>query len=266
MHGIVQLFLRIACTINIIHNTAFLGYRYVRYVAVSSDCVDLKKALTAYKKSEAYGGTCNPDLFYNKGNIERYLQLYTEALASYREAKLLDSTLDVSPALDEIQSFQRAVDDAVTHGGRIKKKRLQSLLELLVSSTALSPSITELSEGENPGRDLILCVLTTLSKKDQSPASFLCLDKSGKLLVLSIYFLKTDSIRFNAENLVTITNPVVLPSSTNSMFTPGSSDVQESVLWVQAQRIAQVKIAGRVPFGVSNAVAAPQLRLESFDS
>ena len=84
--------------------------------------------------------------------------------------------------------------------------------------------------------------------------------------MLSIYFLKTDSIRFNAENLVTITNPVVLPSSPNSMFTPGSSDVQDSVLWVQAQRIAQVKIAGRVPFGISNAVAAPQLRLESFDS
>jgi hypothetical protein len=179
----------------------------------------------------------------------------------------LDPTLEVASAIDEIQSFQRAVDDAVTHGGRIKKKRLQSLLELLVSCTALSPSIIELSEGENPGRDLTLCVLTTLSKKDQSPASFLCLDKSGKLLVLSIYFLKTDSIRFNAENLVTITDPVVLSSSLNSMFKPGSLDVQDSVMWVQAQRIAQVKIAGlRVPFGVNNAMAAPQLRLESFDS
>jgi len=237
---------------------------YVRYVAVSGDGADLKKALTSYKKSEALGGSRNPDLFFNKGNIERYLQLYSNALSSYRQAKDLDPTLEVAAAVDEIESFQRTVDDAVTHGGRIKKKRLQVLRELLTSSTEFSPSVTELSEGENSGRELTICVLTLLSKKEQSPASYLCLDKSGEFLVVSIYFLKADSIRFNAENLVTISNPLILPRTVNSLHSAGS-DTQDSVNWVQSQHISQVKIAGRGGIGVSNA-AGPQLRLESFDS
>jgi hypothetical protein len=162
------------------------------------------------------------------------------------------------------------VEDFVSHGGRIKKKRLQQLLDLLKSSSASTTNIFELNEGSNLDKELDLCVITTISSKDQSPASFLCLDKSGQLLVLSIYFLKVESIRFTAENFITVVRPTVLPCTPNRSTISASGTVgvagemQSSIYWVQADSIANIKVAGS-PLKVNN-TAAPQLRLESFDS
>ena len=67
----------------------------MKFFAVTSEIQELNKALAAYKKSEALGGDCNPDLFYNRGNVYRYLQEYTKAMESYSR------TLDIDPSFSE---------------------------------------------------------------------------------------------------------------------------------------------------------------------
>jgi hypothetical protein len=83
----------------------------VRYFAVSGDSADLKKALASYKKSESFGGKINPDLYFNKGNIERYLMQFSLSSESYERAKMLDPTLNgVDSCLDEIKGFLTRVN------------------------------------------------------------------------------------------------------------------------------------------------------------
>ena len=67
---------------------------YIRFFTIPNNTTeDLTRALTAYKKSESLGGTINPDLCYNRGNIEKYLQHYDSALSNYSNAIQIDPAL-----------------------------------------------------------------------------------------------------------------------------------------------------------------------------
>ena len=53
----------------------------------------LELALKAYTQAEKNLTALNPDLFYNRGTIHEYLERYTEALADFQQAHIMDPNL-----------------------------------------------------------------------------------------------------------------------------------------------------------------------------
>jgi tetratricopeptide (TPR) repeat protein len=67
-----------------------------RFYHVSHDRADLDRALACYRKSESAGGTVNPDLYMNRGNV--YSQLGERALAEADHKK----ACELDPGLRDI--------------------------------------------------------------------------------------------------------------------------------------------------------------------
>eukprot|EP01042_Synura_sphagnicola_P029131 gene29131-37585_t len=153
------------------------------YFYVSFGIKDLQKSLHAYRQSEKLGGSCNPDLFFNKGNVHLYLQEYNHAIASFHRAYSIDPSLTAArEAIQETQQLHNKVTEIIQSGGGIRQKRKEELRTLLETASAALPTsarFSTLRPGDNAGATLLLRSIVPVSKGNTPPAVFLCLDADG---------------------------------------------------------------------------------------
>jgi tetratricopeptide (TPR) repeat protein len=191
------------------------GNAYVmRFFNLSQDVHDLKRSLAAYTKSISLGGDGNPDLFYNQGNVFRYLQDFESAMESYLRTITIDPAFTLAQdASSVIQSFLTRTRDMLEHRGWIKRKRFEKIVEDLRSSRHSSgcKSLRELNEGENIGIAIAVCILMPATKGEVPPECFLCVDIEGQCAILSIYNLSSDSPPPSQQQVFTISNPIYRP-------------------------------------------------------
>ena len=164
------------------------------------------------------GGQINPDLFYNKGNVLRYLQEYNDAKLCYVQAAKIDPSFSSSllDIIADIDSFLSRSCDLIQRNGQIKKKKWDSIMSRMMSSFQYSShttfsALTDSSSGENL-KSLMVTVLMPITKGTTPPESFLCVDTEGKCGMISIYNIGANSAIFNNSSdshIITISNPTV---------------------------------------------------------
>mmetsp|Transcript_14412 Transcript_14412/g.21628 ORF Transcript_14412/g.21628 Transcript_14412/m.21628 type:complete len:425 (-) Transcript_14412:116-1390(-) len=253
----------------------------MRFFSVSQDVSDLKKALTAYTKSESLGGDCNPDLFYNRGNVHRYLQEYAAAVSSYARSVSIDpSFTEATEAGDDVRSFLTRTKELVAHTGYVQRKRLDKIVARLKSSRHSHGCVgfRSLLPGENVGTSLAVCVLMPATKGDIPPETFLCVDVDGFCGFVSMYnlghnvpppspeqVLCVSAPYLNTSSLVPPSSPTEVDTTTDSLPAPPQTVREtEHPLLAQVYNLENVKVEGRALN--YRAVAPPQLKVNLFDS
>ena len=126
--------------------------RFFSRGAGGRDPRDLRFAAKAYASAEAKyaaawadppdvggirGTFGNPDLFFNRGHLRRYVEDYAGACADFSKARDLDGALPAQDALDDTQRWVRRVEDLVRRKGALKPKRRHELDAALRSNAGL---------------------------------------------------------------------------------------------------------------------------------
>jgi hypothetical protein len=268
---------------------------------VSHDVTDLKKAVVAYDRSEKLGGGINPDLYFNRGNVLRYLQEYDAACSAYRRSKEIDPHMQgVEEAIDNITDFLVRTAELVASGGKLKKKRLASLQSDL-SSHALTASSVPVAVGgavaakdaswttlralgvesssssssaavttagglitSPAGTSLALKVLMSVTKGNVPPESFLCMDAEGTFAVLSVYNLGVDgTAQFDTDETIVVIEPIVKHIfATSTARSSHEAKAAHAFSVIQVQRLERISIGGR--FLRRSSIAAPSLTVDVF--
>lgn len=252
----------------------------MNFFTVTNDIFDLNKALAAYKKSESLGGDCNPDLFYNRGNVHRYLQNYALAIKCYKQAVDIDpsSFTQTNDSLQDVILFVNRVNEIAHHKGYLKKRKLNSIVTNLQASPykGSSTRFKDLTNGTNAHTSLSVKVLMIVTKASIPPETFVCVDSSGECAVVSIFHLSSDAPPLTPNQVVTILNPVVstraLDISTTDVLEKNDTSPIKCVtptacspaILIQVHQIENIKVDGRAID--TKIMASPQLKVDLFSS
>jgi tetratricopeptide (TPR) repeat protein len=254
----------------------------MNFFTVTNDIFDLNKALAAYKKSESLGGDCNPDLFYNRGNVHRYLQNYSLAIECYKQTFDIDpsSFSQTNDSLQDVTHFVNRVNDITHHKGYIKKKKFNVIVGNLQNSPFKESAtcFKDLVNGSNPHTIISVKVLMIVTKANIPPECFVCVDSSGECAVVSVFHLSSDAPPLTPNQVVTIMNPVVnnqaldisegkdeLEADTTTAATSAAtSSTPSPAILIQVHQIDTLKVDGRLID--SKIMASPQLKVDLFSS
>jgi len=214
-------------------------HRY--FASPLQDMADLTKALSSYRKAESLpGGTENPDLYYNRGNVQRYMQLYDDAVVSYRRAVELDeSFVETITAVKHILAFQALVVDKTKDASNKLASAIKVAKDELSQTSFLKcVGIKDLQLGQNTkwfGCKILNALSIDSASCGGTPICFLCADKDGSVVVLAIYNVGEDAPSLFRDQIVSVSEPYVRLLSTNQ---------PDSVKIVMVLSIAHLKITG----------------------
>lgn len=108
------------------------------FFSLRHDPEDLKRALKAYQRAhdlaEKSGAPRNPDLYYNRANVHKYLEHYDEAVADFRTSTEIDPRLPGAGAAAYIEKAVAKIQRLVESKCRTKPKRLAATINALRSS------------------------------------------------------------------------------------------------------------------------------------
>jgi hypothetical protein len=209
-------------------------------------------------------------LFYNRGKVERYLQEYSAALASFNQAAAIDPSLGAQTQVDEILTWLQRLCELQQRKGRVKVKRISQHLEstrAFMAAHELLPGMTskaactDLAAGANRGVCVYGKALLTCTKGDTPPECFLWLDSSGEVCILSVYHLGTDAAHriLSSGSADNVTLCVMEPSAKDVETSPG-----QMLRFVQVFMPSQLLVNGEPV--QAEAVAPEQFSIRSFDS
>ena len=251
----------------------------MKYFSVSSNLTDLNKAIQAYNKSIQLGGHCNPDLYFNQGNCYLYLQQYQLALESYRQTIRLDPSFTlVNSHIDSIYLYINKVTHLIQNKNHIKYKKLNLIYQNLINyielhSSSSSESLNTLVEGINHGKKISICLICSVPKIPHlSSLSYLFVDKYQKYGIISIYNLSEETPTPSSDKVITINDPIFIPS----IFTINPQIPEEiervsslshsnlTIPVIQVFQLNQIQINGRTLNW--NARTKPQFTVDIFDS
>ena len=200
----------------------FLGNAYLaRYFSLSHDVEDLSCALKTYEKSEKFAQRAdapeNPDLFFNRAEVYCYLEDYEKAKADWHKSATLDPSLNSQEKLDKLSRRMYRVWESLQKRGKMKPKRLALVASSLKQESELPEELQEkkevlmasLKEGLNEEVYLKVKVLKQVRPTNDTPASFLVVDKEENTFILSVYNVESSYLaRLRAErDLLHLFNP-----------------------------------------------------------
>mmetsp|Transcript_15162 Transcript_15162/g.28254 ORF Transcript_15162/g.28254 Transcript_15162/m.28254 type:complete len:426 (-) Transcript_15162:92-1369(-) len=185
---------------------------------------DIRLSLSCYSRSSSLpGGSDNPDLYFNRGTLWKYLEEFERAKDDFERCEVIDQGLEGGRNAREITAWVSRVHEMVLKKGRVKEKKLKAIREGLGACEVpkgegktheLVGGGDELEKGgweeedKNYDKALALGVLMPLGDIKTPPAKYLCVDAKGGCLVLSIYHLSTDA-NLSDKDKVIILSPVV---------------------------------------------------------
>lgn len=151
---------------------------------------ELSKSLIAYDKAEAAyqkSGKLNPSIYMNRGTVLKFLQNYDMAIQSFQKAQEISGSEPAAAAeARKLVDLVKRITDIVTNQGRIKTKRLNTLLQTVPKSIG-SKSLKELQRGENKGAVLDAKVVQLFDRSNEVPIIAICSDAAGNFFALSVY-------------------------------------------------------------------------------
>ena len=121
-----------------------------QFFQLKHDPADLSKALKAYRRAmpveaKKVGGAngngdanmdTNPDLFFNRATVHKYLENYDEAIADFRAAAALDPELPVANMILTLNAHEKYRNTS-SPGCRLKAKRLALFLPFSIPATQI---------------------------------------------------------------------------------------------------------------------------------
>jgi hypothetical protein len=128
-------------------------------------------------------GKSNPDLYYNRGNVLRFLQIYDKAASDYNMAFQLDSSfIETADSIQSINEYKMYIVDV------INKLSQTNASPVALDSIDTDVAFGELIPGDNKDKSIQICVVRGI-KEDNNTAceSYICYDKSGKHGVINFF-------------------------------------------------------------------------------
>lgn len=179
-----------------------LGNAYLTsfFVTGTWDQSKLRQSLKAYQNAEKDElANSNPDLYFNCATVNQYLEDYERALKGFKAASLRDPGLHAEEEVEKLVKLLAKLEDSTTNKGRIKPKRLTSLLSTLRLENAQAnlkqTNMLSLQEGFNKGV-LVLCkMVLTIRHDNLAPLFCLVVDSEGSFFILSVYALRDGVIK-----------------------------------------------------------------------
>lgn len=157
----------------------------------------LGSALKAYHKADpepVASPSTNPDLYFNRGNVYKFQENYSLAIADYRRARTLDPTLP--DMVEDLIRLCKKLSALVQSNAGIKSKRMKTLLtgiptsvneNLYPSSSWKYGSVKDLSFDVNKGVYTSCRVVAPVTRSEDIPVSFLVVCASGRFCEISLY-------------------------------------------------------------------------------
>jgi tetratricopeptide (TPR) repeat protein len=181
-----------------------LGNAYLSSYFVNVKKLDeLQSALKAYNQAEAHLTAKNPDLYYNRGQIQLYLEDFDKAIDNYQKADSLDPNLNAKERINRILETVKAIDNVLQTKGKIKSKKLTNIIRSIPCVLKTQPqqlgnvnydvkSLEELKSGPNKGSILSCKIMGVVSNKGDVPAKFVFVDFKANFGNLSVYHCSDD--------------------------------------------------------------------------
>ncbi|KAL0484760.1 tetratricopeptide-repeat protein [Acrasis kona] len=190
-----------------------LGHSYINvFMSKTLSVSDIESALKAFQQAQNDESmTKNPDLYYNRAIVYKYLELYQSAHDDLKIAFELDPSLkkDGQPSpLEEIKQLFEKIQLQFTKYQNITAKQKANLMEkiptdfwntlnLMFNNKAnfKNANLKDLSIGVNSGLVLSLKVISCVTPESNIPSVFVCIDKNGDECVVSVYNVQYKAIR-----------------------------------------------------------------------
>jgi len=195
-----------------------------RFFSHTFSLTDIRLSLSCYSRSSGLtGGEDNPDLYFNRGTLWKYLEEFERAKEDFDKVESIDEGLEGGRYGREIENWVSRISEIVSRRGRLKEKKLKLIMSNLESCVVpqgegkthtLVKGVKELKVGsweeerKNHDKALALGVLMPLGDIKTPPAKYLCVDTAGDCSVLSIYHLSTDA-NLSDKDKVIILSPIV---------------------------------------------------------
>lgn len=198
-----------------------------QFFSADQEMATLKRALSAYKKSEDLEGgeSQNPDLYYNRANLLKHFENFAEAAENYKKAEELDPNLSAQGHIDNMHRLVIKLDRLVSTSAGMKKKKITQLCstipDTLIGTGAKSRTLLscgELQEGENNGKAVCMSVVAPVNKAQQIPVTLIGIDKNEGMFVVSVYNTVPailDTIK--TGDLIQISEPIMKTVALNEL-------------------------------------------------
>ena len=162
---------------------------------------------------------CHPDLYFNRGEVHRFMENFTLCIADMQKAGALDPSLPTSQTIVDVEKWMSRVSDLVAKKGKIKQKKLVNSCKDL-SKVAMPPphktagldDLAVSSNGVSPNLDTVipLKVIMPLGDFNIPPATFLVADKDTNVSVLSCYHLSKEFCqKMTEKDIIMVFDPVL---------------------------------------------------------
>jgi hypothetical protein len=138
----------------------------------------MEKALIAYGRAEQNtGGDKNPDLYFGRAQVHRYLQSYHLSAQDYLKAYELDPSLPSLQALSDMESVIAKSSDLVYKGATrlVSSKKLTQIAsglnqyELPQGVPYDLTSLKQMTNGLNQGKAIALKMICPIGQNDFPP-------------------------------------------------------------------------------------------------
>ncbi|KAI5062813.1 hypothetical protein GOP47_0021360 [Adiantum capillus-veneris] len=179
-----------------------LGNAYLMsfFVTGTWDQNKLRRSLKAYQNAEKDElANSNPDLYFNCATVNRYLEDYERALKGFQAAALRDPGLHADEEVEKLVKLLAKLEDAMVNKGRLKAKKLASLVSTLHLENAPDKlkqmNVMVLQEGLNKGIVVLCKAVLSIRHDNPVPLFYLLVDSEGSYFVLSIYALREGVIK-----------------------------------------------------------------------
>ncbi|XP_077243971.1 uncharacterized protein LOC143884345 [Tasmannia lanceolata] len=168
----------------------------------------LLQSLKAYQNAEKDElMKSNPDLYFNCATVNKYLENYERALSGFEAAALKDPGLNASEEVQKMVNLLDKLENSIK--GQAKAKRLTSLAsslgDVILNSSYKKATISDLFEGLNRAVAIIGKVLLFIKHDNVAPLYYIVYDPGQICFVLSVYGLRSESIKVGDQ--VTLMEP-----------------------------------------------------------
>ncbi|KAJ9460515.1 hypothetical protein DIPPA_25260 [Diplonema papillatum] len=198
-----------ALSLNLDDSTSWYTHgmlQLTRYFKVTFDQSDLRSALKAFDIADKKGSG-HPDIHMNRGQCQRYMILWKEALASFTAALELDAVFEeAAQARDSLQLFfqvlQKKYEGWCGYNDKALSKHVASLPAepRRPMSCSIIPT-TELTQSEgyvSGDKCVVLCVLELIDDSSL-PVYYLACDANRNRVLLAVYGIDMKALPSGCE-------------------------------------------------------------------
>ena len=175
----------------------------------------LKCSLSAYEKASKDEKVLgDPDFYYNKGIVMKYLDLYADAMTFFKEALVIHPEFaECHKELSDLKKQLQMTSSLIQNKGKLKAKNIALMLRKLKEKTlglnttlTVINDFTQLGNGKNDGKALNCILISSVVPNGRTPFVCICLDAEANCFALNLYNIEASKAPKLAD-VITIPTP-----------------------------------------------------------